>query len=180
MRWVCVFAGSSDGVDPRWEAPAAELGRAVAEAGWGLVFGGTDMGLMAVVARAARDAGAPVVGVMPRFMRERGIPAVDGIELDVAADMHQRKARMYERADAVVALPGGVGTLDELCEVLAWRALGLLDVPVGLVDVAGWWGPLLALLHRAADAGMVRSDRLGLVVHPDPRQVLRGLGVPVP
>ena len=155
---VCVFCGSRPGADPAFAEAAAETGRALAAAGFRLVYGAGDVGLMGAVARAAEAAGGASLGVVPEHLigRERGRRDRAGVV--VTETMHERKKVMFMNADAIVTLPGGPGTLDELFEVLSWRQLGLHAKPVLLLNVAGYWDPLLALLENVvakgfADAG---------------------------
>jgi uncharacterized protein (TIGR00730 family) len=152
-RSVCVFCGSRPGADPAHAAAAAELGTALAAAGLRLVYGAGDVGLMGAVARAAIAAGGRTLGVIPGHLvpREaRGRPYGDHV---VTETMHERKKVMFMNADAIVALPGGPGTLDELFEVLTWRQLGLHAKPVLLLNVDGYWDPLLALLSHVVERG---------------------------
>lgn len=169
---VTVFTGSTDGTPEHREAAAA-LGRALAERGTGLVYGGGHVGLMGVLADAALTAGGEVVGVIPQHLVDREVAHDRLTRLDVVADMHQRKARMAELADAFVALPGGAGTLEELFEVFTWRQLGLHDKPLALLDPDGFYVPLLAQLDAMTEVGYVSPDRraaLGCLA--DPAQLL--------
>lgn len=143
---LCVYCGSSGAVDPRYREAARELGERLAAAGVELVFGGGRIGLMGVLADAALAAGGRVVGVMPERLRDAELAHRNASELVITANMHDRKRVMAERADAFAVLPGGIGTLDEMFEILTWRQLGLHDKPIFLVDVADYWRPLRALL----------------------------------
>ena len=147
-RSVCVFCGSRSGTDPRYAQAAIELGGALARSKIRLVYGAGDVGLMGAVARAAIAAGGETFGVVPQHLvgRERG--RRDLARLVVTETMHERKKVMFMNADAIVTLPGGPGTLDELFEVLTWRQLGLHAKPVLLLNVGGYWAPLLALLDH--------------------------------
>jgi uncharacterized protein (TIGR00730 family) len=136
---------------------AAELGAALAAAGVGLVYGGGDVGLMGVVADATLAAGGEVIGVMPEALVAKEIAHRGLTELRVTGSMHERKALMAELADGFIALPGGLGTFDELCEILTWGQLGLHTKPVALLDVDGFWDPFAALLDRAVEAGFLRA-----------------------
>jgi uncharacterized protein (TIGR00730 family) len=158
IRSVAVFCGSRPGADPAHAAAAEALGRALAGAGLTLVYGGGGVGLMGKVAEAALAAGGQVHGVIPEFLTriERVYPKVDALE--VTDGMHSRKTRMYELADAFVALSGGLGTMDELMEVLTWRQLGLHDKPIILLDIAGWAQPFLALVEHLVGQGFVGED----------------------
>jgi uncharacterized protein (TIGR00730 family) len=178
MRTLCVYCGSSPGDDPAFAEAARTVGTLIGREGWQLVYGGGRAGLMGIVADAALAAGAPVVGVIPQslMVRELGHPGLT--ELHVVETMHQRKTLMAERADAFVALPGGIGTFEELFEVWTWRQLGYHDKPVGLLNVAGYYDPLLAFLDQATGKGFMRAAQHELLqVHTDPRALLARLGV---
>ncbi len=168
IRSVAVFCGSRHGTDPAHAAAAAELGHAIASAGLALVYGGGGVGLMGRVAEAAIAAGGHVHGIIPEFLTriERVYPAV--AELEVTSSMHSRKTRMYEMSDAFIALSGGLGTMDELMEVLTWRQLHLHDKPIIVLDIAGWARPFLALVEHMIEAGFVAPDGRDLfAVAPD-------------
>jgi len=154
---VCVFCGSSSGARPEYAAAAAQLGRALAERGVGVVYGGASIGTMGVVADAALAAGGEVIGVIPRSLQEHEIAHPGLTELHVVDGMHERKAKMTWLSDAFVALPGGFGTLDELFEALTWSQLGYHDNPVGLWNVQGYWTPLLALLDAMVEQGFLKE-----------------------
>ena len=158
MRRVCVFAGSSRGTDPAYADAAAALGDALVRRGLGLVYGGAHVGLMGVLADAVLAGGGEVIGVIPRGLARKELAHPGCTELRVVGSMHERKATMADCADAFVALPGGLGTFEELLEVLTWSQLGLHDKPVGVLDVAGYWRPLEALLDRATADGFVRPE----------------------
>jgi len=178
MPTLCVYCGSSPGTDPAFADAARAVGTLIGREGWQLVYGGGRAGLMGLVADAALAAGAPVVGVIPESLmaRELGHPGLT--ELHVVETMHQRKTMMAERADAFVALPGGIGTFEELFEVWTWRQLGYHDKPVGLLNVAGYYDALLAFLDQATDKGFMRAAQHELLqVHTDPRTLLARLGV---
>ncbi len=145
---VCVFCSSSNAVDERYRAAADELGRALARAGHGLVYGGSNVGLMNVLARAALGEGGEVIGVMPEFMQRRNL-AIDGAtRLVITPGMRERKAEMERLADAFVAMPGGFGTLEEILEVLTLRGLGRHEKPVVFLSSDGFYEPLLAFFER--------------------------------
>lgn len=168
-----VFCGSSLGARPEYEAAARELGRLLAARGLGLVYGGARVGLMGAVADAALAAGGDVVGVMPRALVAREIAHTGLRDLRVVESMHERKALMAELSDAFVALPGGLGTLEELFEVWTWAQLGLHRKPVALLDVADFYRPLVAFLDAAVGEGFVRAERRAtLVVERDARVLL--------
>jgi uncharacterized protein (TIGR00730 family) len=173
---VCVYCGSQSGHDVRYAEAARATGRALGEGGFGLVYGGGRIGLMGTVADAALAAGAPVLGVIPeRLMaRELGHPRLQ--ELRVVGTMHERKHEMAGAADAFVALPGGLGTLEELFEVWTWHQLGYHAKPVGLLNVGGFFDPLLAFLRQAGDAGFIGVGHLGILqVDDDPVRLLARL-----
>lgn len=170
---VCVFCGSSPGAWENFSAAAVELGRHLAAAGLGLVYGGARVGLMGRLADSALAAGGEVVGVIPRALVDLEV-AHDGLtELRVVASMHERKALMADLSDAFIALPGGLGTLDELFEILTWAQLGLHHKPIGLLDVGGYFGPLLAFLDGAVQARFLApAHRRMLLVGENPAELL--------
>ena len=155
---VAVFCGSSFGTSPAFSAAAEALGRGIARAGWCLVYGGGQMGLMGVVANAALAEGGRVVGVIPEFLRRLEI-AHDGVsELVVTDSMHSRKTGMFERADAFVTLPGGLGTLDETVEIITWRQLRLHAKPILVCNVLGSAAPLVAAIEASITLGFARPE----------------------
>ena len=155
---VCVFCASSANIDGRYLDDAHELGRLLAEGGWRCVNGGGAVGLMGAVTDGTLDAGGMVTGVIPKFMVDNGW-CYDRLEdVIVTADMHQRKHIMSEMADAVIALPGGVGTLEELLETLTWRQLGLVKSPVIILNTLGYYDSLLALLQHAIDEQFMKPS----------------------
>jgi uncharacterized protein (TIGR00730 family) len=158
IRNVCVYCGSSAGSEPRFADAADALGRALAEADIGLVFGGGGDGLMGRLARATLAAGGRVTGIIPKFLVKREHALVGAQEFVVVDGMHQRKQLMFERADAFIALPGGVGTLEELVEQLTWAQLQRHRKPVLLADIDGFWRPLLALFAHMRNLGFIRED----------------------
>lgn len=153
---VCVYCGSSPGRRPEYAAAAQALGHALAVRGIGLVYGGGHVGLMGVVADAALAAGGEVHGVITEHLVSAETAHRGLTTLEVVGTMHERKARMAELSDGVIVLPGGFGTVDEFAEILTWNQLGLASLPVVLLDVAGFWDPLLAWLDSAVDAGFVK------------------------
>jgi uncharacterized protein (TIGR00730 family) len=173
---VCVFCGSSAGTDPRFRAAARELGEALAGAGVGVVYGGGAVGLMGTLADACLGAGGEVIGVIPKGLFRREVGHARLTELHEVDSMHERKRVMYELADAFVALPGGLGTLEELAEVLTWNQLGIIAKPVALLDVAGAWDGLVTWLTDAVELGFVRPEHAGALVRVDePGAVLAAL-----
>ncbi|OPC80738.1 Rossman fold protein, TIGR00730 family [Embleya scabrispora] len=155
---VAVFAGSASGVSPRFREAASELGRGLAEAGVGIVYGGGHVGLMGAVADACLAAGGEVIGVMPRSLVDREIAHLGLTELQVTETMHERKAAMAAQADAFVALPGGAGTLEELFEVWTWQHLAIHTKPVAVLEVDGFWSPLLDALDTMTAHGFLKPD----------------------
>ncbi len=173
MKRICVFCGSSPGTDPAYLAAARLLGATLARRGLGLVYGGGSVGLMGAVADAALAAGGEVDGVIPRALQLRELAHDRCTRLHVVRSMHERKARMEALADGFVALPGGMGTLEEFAEILTWAQLGLHAKPCGLLDVAGYWRPLVAFLDHATEQGFVRPQHRGMVmVEEDPAALL--------
>ncbi|MFP6745881.1 MAG: TIGR00730 family Rossman fold protein, partial [Alphaproteobacteria bacterium] len=150
---LCVYCGSSTGVDPAHRAAAERLGRLMAERGVRLVFGGGRIGLMGVLADAVLAAGGHVTGIIPGHIEEREIGHQQVTELLIVDNMHERKHKMFELADAFAVLPGGLGTLDETFEIITWRQLGLHDKPIVLIDNAGHWAPLKRLFEHVIAGG---------------------------
>ena len=163
MISVCVFCGSRYGLRPAYREAAEALGRGVAARGWRLVYGGGDVGLMGAIADAALAAGGDVVGIIPRRLLEREVGKREVDSLVVTGTMAERKDRMIAESDAFVALPGGLGTLDELFEVVTLRQLGYIDKPIVLVDTDGYWQPLLRLIDRIVDEAFAERDATALV-----------------
>jgi uncharacterized protein (TIGR00730 family) len=157
VQAVCVFCGSSEAADRDYMLAAAALGRALAEADLTLVYGGGGVGLMGACANAAHEAGGRVLGVIPDFLvgAER---ALDAVEHVVVGSMHERKMAMFDRSDAFVAMPGGVGTLEEIVELLSWRRLGLHEKPVIFYSPNGFWEPLFALFQHTVDARLTPPE----------------------
>jgi uncharacterized protein (TIGR00730 family) len=150
---VCLFCGSSDRSDPAYTVAAQEFGAQTAAAGWRLVYGGGGVGLMGASARSAHEAGGRVLGVMPGFLRSRE-RLFDDVETLVVTSMHERKTIMYDQSDAFVVAPGGVGTLEEVIEVLSWKRLDLHGKPVIFLNINGFWDTLLATLDHSMASGM--------------------------
>jgi hypothetical protein len=157
-RFICVFCGSSMGHDEAFGEAARETGRLIAAHGFGFVFGGGSLGLMGQAARAARDAGAPVIGIVPDFLRHLEPPLKRAEELIVTPDLYQRKDRMMTMAAAFIVLPGGLGTLDELFEVITSAQLEQHEKPTVIVNVNGFYDPLIALLEHHIAAGFARPE----------------------
>lgn len=158
IKTVCVYCGSGPGTNPRFVEAAIAFGKALAEDGIRLVYGGGSIGLMGAVARSVLDHGGAVTGIIPEFLtiRENALKHVQ--ELIVTPDMHERKRLMFEHSDAFVALPGGVGTLEELVEQLTWQQLGRHTKPVLLANIEGFWEPLLALLAHMRETEFIRPS----------------------
>jgi uncharacterized protein (TIGR00730 family) len=156
IRSVCVYCGSGHGDDPRFGEAADALGRILAREGIGLVYGGGGDGLMGRVARATLAGGGFVTGVIPSFLVREEHALTEAQEVLVVENMHERKQAMFERADAFIALPGGVGTLEELVEQMTWAQLDRHNKPILIADVAGFWRPLLALFAHMNNAGFIR------------------------
>lgn len=157
MQRIAVFCGANAGTDPLMRSAAEGVGKAIALRGMGVVYGGGHVGLMGSVADAALLAGGEVIGVIPGFMVEKELAHTGLTELLVVRDMHERKMRMHERSDAVIALPGGFGTMDELFELLTWRQLGLHAKPMGLLNVNGFYTPLLEQVARMERDGFLHG-----------------------
>ena len=173
MERVLVFCGSSAGRRPEYAEAAVRLGQLLAERELGLVYGGASIGLMGVIADAVLAAGGEVVGVITQRLVDLEIPHLGLTEKRVVETMHERKAIMADRADAIIAMPGGIGTLDELFEIFTWSQLGLHRKPIGLLDIAGFWQPTLAMLRAIVDEGFLRAEHLAtLLVESDPEVLL--------
>jgi uncharacterized protein (TIGR00730 family) len=173
MKRICVFCGARAGASAAYAETARAVGALVARRGLGLVTGGGALGLMGIVTDAALAAGAEVIGVIPASLVGREVAHARLSERVVVRDMFERKARMMALADAFIALPGGMGTLDELTEVLTWTQLGLFAKPCGLLNVGEYWSPLLAMLDRAVAEGFLSPEHRALLqVDTDPERLL--------
>ncbi|MGE0709916.1 MAG: TIGR00730 family Rossman fold protein [Planctomycetota bacterium] len=178
---VAVYCGSRFGADPRYAEVARELGGALVQRGWGLVYGGGSVGLMGAVADAVLANGGAAYGVIPSFLSRPELAHPSLTRLEVVTDMPARKRRMIEQAGAFVALPGGTGTLEEIFEVLSWRQLELHHKPVGLLDVDGFWGPLVATLDHLCTQGFIAPEQRELLfVATEVDELLDGLVERVP
>ena len=162
-RSVCVFCGAGNGNEDTYLRAARDLGAALAEHDWRLVYGAGDVGLMGAVAQAARDAGAATFGVIPQHLLAREQARRDLSMLVVTETMHERKKVMFANSDAIVVLPGGAGTLDEFFEVLTWKQLGLHARSIYLVDIDGYWAPLNALIAHVVARGFAHGSLAGMV-----------------
>ena len=179
MRNLCVFCGSSTGTDGRYSAAARELGGALAARGIRLVYGGAGVGLMGALADAVLEAGGDVVGVIPESLERKEVAHRGLRDLRVVSSMHERKALMAELADGFVALPGGIGTLEELFEVWTWAHLGYHAKPCAIYNVAGFYTGLTAFLDHVAAAGFLKPEsREMLIVEDSLERLLARLGVP--
>lgn len=173
-RRLCVFSGSSTGISAAYECAARRLGEQLARSGIDLVYGGAAVGLMGAVADAVLASGGRVIGVIPQALVEKEVAHRGLTELRIVSSMHERKALMADLADAFVALPGGYGTLDEFCEVLTWAQLSLHGKPCGLLNVAGYYDPLLAQVARATQDGLTRPEHQALIlVEMEPGRLLQ-------
>jgi uncharacterized protein (TIGR00730 family) len=176
LRSICVYCGSADGLKPVYLDAAHALGSLLAREGITLVYGAGKTGLMGAVADGALQAGGEVVGVVPRHLNTPVLIHANLTRLEVSEDMHTRKARMSQLADAFIALPGGFGTFDELFETLTWVQIGLHSKPVGLLNVQHYFDPLLELIEHAGREGFLYSEHRGLLVHAaQPQTLLQGL-----
>jgi uncharacterized protein (TIGR00730 family) len=182
IRSLCVLCGSREGTDPAYRRAAIRLGRLMAERGVRLVYGGGSIGLMGVIADAVIDAGGEVVGVIPDFLIRYEVGHRRLTDLVVTDSMHDRKRRMFEMADGFVILPGGLGTLDETFEIVTWKQLRLHDSPIVVLDVNGYWSPLVALVHATIAGGFAHPDVAELMtVVETPEQALQSLeSAPLP
>ena len=172
MRRICVFTGSNPGKRPEYREAAQALGREMVERGMGLVYGAASVGLMGVVADAVLAGGGEVIGVIPRGLFRREVGHEGLTQLHEVNSMHERKALMADLADGFIALPGGYGTFDELFEIITWEQLGIHSKPIGLLDVAGYFEPLLALIAHAVAEGFVPSQHSEIVIHESSPGVL--------
>ncbi|WP_176133020.1 TIGR00730 family Rossman fold protein [Hymenobacter sp. CRA2] len=167
MNSIAVYCGSSAGTDERYRQHAAEVGQTFAQRGITLVYGGGNVGLMGAVADATVDAGGQAIGVIPGFLKDKEVAHLGLTTLEVVDNMHQRKLRMAELAEGFIAMPGGFGTLEELFEVLTWGQLGLHRKPIGLLNVAGFYDALIALLDHMTQQGLLRAENRGQLLVAD-------------
>lgn len=170
---ICVFAASSQRIDERYMTAARELGQLMAERGWVCVNGAGGFGLMKAVTDGVLDAGGHVTGVIPKFMVDNGWCYDRLPEVLITADMHERKQQMQERSDAIIALPGGCGTLEELLEVITWRQLGITTKPIILLNTLGFFDPLVTMLEQCVEQGFMKRTHSSLwTVAATPREAL--------
>jgi uncharacterized protein (TIGR00730 family) len=172
MKRICVFCGSSTGSDPAYAEAAKRLGATLARRGLELVYGGGTVGLMGTVANATLEAGGRVIGVIPRALQLRELAHVNLTSLHVTGSMHERKAKMAELSQGFIALPGGLGTLEEFAEIVTWAQLGIHARPCGLLDVKGYYGPLVQFLDQAVKEGFVSPLHRELVMVERDAEVL--------
>jgi uncharacterized protein (TIGR00730 family) len=176
MRRICVFCGSSPGSRPEYGAAAEEMGAELARRNIGLVYGGGNVGLMGIIADAALKAGGEAQGVIPEHLMAREVGHRVLTKLHVVRSMHERKALMADLSDAFVALPGGFGTLEEFCEVVTWTQLGLHAKPCGVLNVLGYYSPLLAMFDHAVEERFLKPENRALVIaRESPADLLQAL-----
>lgn len=162
-RYICVYCGSRDGNDPRYKELAQQVGRLIAKAGWGLVYGGGKVGLMGIVADSVLEHGGCVIGVIPRFMISKEVAHFGCTELIEVEDMHERKAVMAQKSSAFLALPGGYGTYDELFEMITWAQLNIHQSPIGILNSTGFYTDLLKFLDNVVVEGFISAEHRGLL-----------------
>jgi uncharacterized protein (TIGR00730 family) len=175
LQRVCVYCGSSRGADPAYADAAAALGSELVRRGIGLVYGGGSVGLMGIIADTVLAEGGEVIGVIPRFLHRREIMHAGVTDLRVVESMHERKALMADLSDGFAVLPWGIGTFEEMFEAMTWTQLGIHTKPVGLLDVEGFWGPVLELLDRSVADGFLRADVATVPLETDPAALLDAL-----
>lgn len=170
---ICVYCGSHDGQSPAYAMMAQRLGRMLGQRGIGLVYGGGNVGLMGRIADAVLGERGEVWGVIPRALQDRELAHTGATRMEVVESMHQRKQRMADASDGFITLPGGIGTLEELFETFTWLQLGFHDKPVGILDVGGFYAPLLQFLGKLVDQGFLKRPHLEtLLVDDDPDRLL--------
>lgn len=178
MKSICVFLGSNPGNKPAYREAAAATGQELAGRGITVVYGGSNSGLMAVLADSALAAGGKVIGIIPESLRQKELAHAGLTELHVVASMHERKALMAELSEGFIALPGGMGTLEELCEMLTWAQLGFHKKPCGLLDIEGYYTQLCAFLDNAVAQGFINSAHRGMLLSaPTPVALLEQFAV---
>jgi len=177
IRRLAIFCGSNPGARPEYKAVTRSFGNALCERGIEVVYGGSSVGLMAVLADTMLEAGGGITGVIPRMLVDREVANTALSDLRIVESMHERKSLMAELADGFVALPGGIGTLEEFFEIWTWAQLGMHEKPCGLLNVAGYFDPLLSFLDRAVDEGFVRQvHREMVIVESDPEALIDKFG----
>lgn len=174
MKKICVFCGSSPGARPEYVEAAKRLGHTLAEKQIGLVFGGASVGMMGQVAQAALEAGGQVIGVIPKALLEREVALTELVDLRVVGSMHERKALMAELSDGFIALPGGLGTLEEFVEVLTWAQLGMHRKPCGLLNICQYYDQLMSFLDHVVQQQFIEPEHRAMVlVDQDPEKLLK-------
>ncbi|MCP4752953.1 MAG: TIGR00730 family Rossman fold protein [Proteobacteria bacterium] len=171
MKKICVFCGSSPGTKPEYSAAAVELGATLAGNDIGLVYGGGNVGMMGLIANAVLEKGGNVVGVVPRFLADKEVAMTELADLRIVDSMHERKALMADLSDAFIALPGGLGTLEEFIEVLTWAQLGIHQKPCGVLNICGYFDTLLSFLDHMVEQKFVEKEHRQMVLvddNPDP------------
>jgi uncharacterized protein (TIGR00730 family) len=176
MQTICVYCGSSDKIHPTYIESAYKMGSTLAKSGYRLVYGAGSTGLMGAVANGALEAGGEVIGVLPKMFNTSTLAHIGLTRLEIVEDLHQRKERLAELADAFIALPGGFGTLEELFEILTWAQIGLHAKPVGLLNVGGYFNPLLTFIDHAQTEGFIYHEHRSLFTSSDePHALLESL-----
>lgn len=176
IKNICVYCGSSSNVDQAHKDAAVEMGRLIGQNGRGLVYGGGRVGLMGLAADSALAHGADVIGIIPEHIQSREIEHTGLTELHIVHSMHERKKMMVDRSDAFVVLAGGIGTLDETCEIITWRQLGIHDMPIVICNINGYWDPFLAMIDNLIQQGFMRpQDRMIFQVVTSVEEVLQAL-----
>jgi uncharacterized protein (TIGR00730 family) len=173
---ICVYCGSRTGTRPEYENAAVALGRRIAESGRTLVYGGGDVGLMGFCAEAALNAGGQVIGIIPQSLMAKEVALLEVTEMKVVSSMHERKALMEMKSDAFIALPGGFGTLDEFFEIVTWRQLEFHAKPIGILNIAGYFDPLIEFMDRSVREGFVQPEhRNMIIIEESPEAMLKHL-----
>ncbi len=173
MKRICVFCGSSPGTRPEYLQTARQLGRLLADRQLGLVYGGGNVGMMGEIARLMMEKKGEVIGVIPKFLAEKEVAFKEVTELHVVDSMHERKALMAELADGFIALPGGLGTIEEIFEVLTWAQLGIHEKPCGFLNVCGYYDPILMFLSHAIDEQFIKAEYQSLIlIEEEPETLL--------
>lgn len=155
---ICVYCGSSSQVDEAYKQAAIDFGQAISSSGRGLVYGGGRVGLMGLIADSVMDSQGTAIGIIPEHIQSREIEHTDLTELHIVDSMHVRKQMMVDRSDAFVVLPGGIGTLDETCEIITWRQLGIHDKPIVICNLGGYWTPFVKMIEHIIGAGFMRKE----------------------
>lgn len=182
IRSVCIYCGSSPGENKAFVEQAKQLGEALAGHNIRVVYGGGNRGLMGAAARGALQSGGVVMGIIPKFLQQKeqagGTDTLPGMDVHVVADMHTRKQKMFEEADAFIALPGGIGTLEELIEIMTWAQLGRHEKPIALLNTDNFWSPLIDLLHHMDTQGFIHNPECAeLIVAPNVPELLAQMGL---